>query len=94
MDILIPDLYFYDVKYRLILSKKIYRKIHEEMISFQQNFLELIFFLIEPDPEADDDKLLIVDEPTNYIEAISNIDLDKWLKVMKCEMNFMSTNQV
>jgi len=27
--------------------------------------------------EADDDELLILDEPINYMEAISNIDSEK-----------------
>jgi hypothetical protein len=44
--------------------------------------------------EVDDDELFILDESTNYMEAISNIDSDKWLKAMKCEMDFMYTNQV
>ena len=44
--------------------------------------------------EADDDELFILDESTNYMEAIFNIDYDKWLKAMKCEMDSMYTNQV
>jgi hypothetical protein len=42
--------------------------------------------------EADDDELFILDETINYMEAISNIDYDKWLKPMKCEMDSMYTN--
>ena len=44
--------------------------------------------------EVDDDELFILDESTNYMEAISNIDSDKWLNAMKCEMDSMYTNQV
>jgi hypothetical protein len=33
--------------------------------------------------KVDDGELLIPDELTNYMEAISNIDSDKWLKFMK-----------
>jgi ABC-type multidrug transport system ATPase subunit len=42
--------------------------------------------------EADDDKLLILNEPTNYMKAISNIDFKKWLESMKSKMDFMYTN--
>jgi len=42
--------------------------------------------------EIDDDKLLIFDKPTNYIEAISNIDYKKWFGANKFEMNSMYTN--
>jgi ATPase subunit of ABC transporter with duplicated ATPase domains len=42
--------------------------------------------------EADDNELLILDEPTNDIEAISNIDSNKWLEVMIFEMDSMYIN--
>jgi len=42
--------------------------------------------------EIDDEKLLILDKPTNYIEAISNIDYKKWFGANKSEMNSMYTN--
>jgi hypothetical protein len=44
--------------------------------------------------EADDDEMLILDELTNYIEVISNIDFEKWLKAMKSKMDSIYTNQV
>jgi len=44
--------------------------------------------------DAKNDKLLMIDEPTNYIEAISDIDSEKWFEGMKFEMDFMYTNQV
>jgi hypothetical protein len=44
--------------------------------------------------DAKNDKLLMIDEPTNYIEAIFDIDYEKWFEVMKFEMDFMYTNQV
>jgi hypothetical protein len=42
--------------------------------------------------EADDDELLILDEPINYMEAISNIYSEKWLEAMKFKMDSMYTN--
>jgi len=42
--------------------------------------------------EADDNELLILDEPTNDIEAISNIDSNKWLGVMIFKMDSMYIN--
>jgi len=42
--------------------------------------------------EVDDNELLILDEPTNDIEAISNIDSNKWLEVMIFEMDSMYIN--
>jgi hypothetical protein len=36
----------------------------------------------------------MINEPTNYIEAISDIDYKKWLEAMKSEMDSMYTNQV
>jgi len=44
--------------------------------------------------EIDDDKLLILDKPTNYMEAISNIDYKKWFRANKSEMNSMYTNYI
>jgi ABC-type cobalamin/Fe3+-siderophores transport system ATPase subunit len=44
--------------------------------------------------KAKNNKLLILDEPTNYIELIYNINSNKWLKVMKSKMDFMYINQV
>jgi hypothetical protein len=42
--------------------------------------------------EYENDKLLILDELTKYIEAISNIDCVKWLESMKSKMDFVHTN--
>jgi hypothetical protein len=44
--------------------------------------------------EADDEKLLILKEPINYVEAICNIDSEKRLEAMKSEIDFLYTNQV
>ena len=44
--------------------------------------------------DAENEKLLMINEPTNYIEAISDIDSKKWFEAMKSEMDFMYTNQV
>jgi len=44
--------------------------------------------------ETDDDGLLILDEPINYIKTISKIDSKKWLEFIKSKMNSMHTNQV
>lgn len=44
--------------------------------------------------EVDDDKLLILKKPANYVEAICNIDYEKWLKAMKSKIDYMYTNQV
>jgi hypothetical protein len=44
--------------------------------------------------EVDDDKLLILKEPINYVEALCNIDSEKRLEAMKSEIDFMYTNQV
>jgi hypothetical protein len=44
--------------------------------------------------EDKNDEHLILDELTNYIEAISNIGFKKFLTAMKFEMDFMYTNQV
>jgi len=43
--------------------------------------------------DAENDKLLMINEPTNYIESISDIDSKKWFEAMKSEMDFMYTNQ-
>jgi hypothetical protein len=42
--------------------------------------------------EVDDDEMLILDELTNYIEVIYNIDSKKWLKAMKSKMDSIYTN--
>jgi ABC-type cobalamin/Fe3+-siderophores transport system ATPase subunit len=39
--------------------------------------------------EANDDELFILDEPTNYVKIISNIDFEKWLEAMKSYMDSM-----
>jgi hypothetical protein len=44
--------------------------------------------------EVDDDELLILNEPINYIKTISKIDSEKWLEFIKSKMNSMHTNQV
>jgi len=44
--------------------------------------------------EINDDKLFILDEPTNYMKAISNIDSEKWLEAMKSKMDYTYTNYV
>jgi hypothetical protein len=44
--------------------------------------------------EVDDDELLILNEPINYIKTISKIDSEKWLEFIKFKMNSMHTNQV
>jgi hypothetical protein len=44
--------------------------------------------------EAENDKLFIIDKYTNYIEVISNIDYENWLKTMKYKMDSMYINQV
>jgi ABC-type multidrug transport system ATPase subunit len=38
--------------------------------------------------------LIIIDEPTNYLEEISNIDFENWLKAMKSKMDSIYTNHV
>jgi len=43
---------------------------------------------------VENDKLLMIDEPINYIEAIFDIDFEKQLEAMKSKMNSMYTNQV
>jgi len=37
-------------------------------------------------------KLIILDEPATYMEAISNIGSKKWLEAIKSEMDVMYTN--
>jgi ABC-type Mn2+/Zn2+ transport system ATPase subunit len=44
--------------------------------------------------KAEDDELLILDEPVNYIELISDIESMKWLETMKSQIDSMYTNQV
>ena len=44
--------------------------------------------------EVENNKLFILDDSTNYIEAISNIDSMKQIETMKYEMNFMYISQV
>ena len=44
--------------------------------------------------EVENDKLFILDVPTNYIEAIPNIDSKKQVKTMKYEMNSMYISQL
>jgi hypothetical protein len=44
--------------------------------------------------EINDDELFILDEPTNYMKAISNIDYRKWLEAMKSKMDYTYTNHV
>jgi hypothetical protein len=39
-------------------------------------------------------ELLIFDELTNYVEQISKINFDKWLRAMKSKMDFTYINQV
>ena len=39
--------------------------------------------------EANDDELFILDEPTNYVKIITNIDFEKWLEAMKSYMDSM-----
>ena len=50
--ILIPDLYFYDIKYKPILSKKKHKSKSEEISNIEKYFFLLIFFLkwAAPDP--------------------------------------------
>jgi uncharacterized UPF0160 family protein len=43
--------------------------------------------------EADDNELLILDKPTNYMETIYNIDSKKWLEFMIFEMDSIYINQ-
>jgi len=43
--------------------------------------------------EAENDEFLILDEPTNYIKPISDIDSKKWLETLKSEIYSMYTNQ-
>jgi hypothetical protein len=42
--------------------------------------------------EAENDELRILNEPTNYMELVSNIDSKKWLETIKPEMDSMYTN--
>jgi len=44
--------------------------------------------------DVENDELLMINEPTNYIEAISDIDYKKWLEAMKSKMDSMYTNQI
>jgi ATPase subunit of ABC transporter with duplicated ATPase domains len=44
--------------------------------------------------EAENDELLILNEPTNYMELISDIDSKKCLETMKYEIDSMYTNKV
>ena len=43
--------------------------------------------------EINDDELFILDEPTNYMKAISNIDYGKWLEAMKSKKNGLHVHQ-
>jgi hypothetical protein len=42
--------------------------------------------------KVENDKLLILDNPNNYM--IFNVDSKKWFEATKSKMNFMYTNQV
>jgi hypothetical protein len=42
--------------------------------------------------EAENDELCILNEPTNYMELVSNIDSKEWLETIKPEMDSMYTN--
>ena len=42
--------------------------------------------------EHNDVLLIEDDEPTNYVEAMSNIDSKKWIKAIKSEMDSMYDN--
>jgi hypothetical protein len=42
--------------------------------------------------KAENDKFLILDEFTNYMELIFAIKSKKWLKAMKSKMDYMYTN--
>lgn len=44
--------------------------------------------------EAKNNELLILDEPTNYMKEVSNINFEKWLEDMKFQMDSMYTNQL
>jgi hypothetical protein len=44
--------------------------------------------------KAENDELLMLDESTNYMEPISDIDSKKWLKAIKSEMDSIYTNNV
>jgi hypothetical protein len=44
--------------------------------------------------EAENDELLILNESTNYMEPISDIDSKKYLETMKYEIDSIYTNQV
>jgi len=44
--------------------------------------------------KVENDKLFILDDPMNYIEAIPNIDSKKQIETMKYEMNCMYISQV
>ena len=44
--------------------------------------------------EAKNNELFILDEPTNYMKEVSNINFEKWLEDMKFQMDSMYTNQL
>ena len=44
--------------------------------------------------EDENDELLILDEPTNYMELLFDIDFKKCLVGIKSKMDFMYTNNV
>jgi ATPase subunit of ABC transporter with duplicated ATPase domains len=41
---------------------------------------------------AKNNELLILDEPTNYMELISDTDFKKWFQGIKSKMNLMYNN--